>query len=57
MVLGHLGGQVFLPLKQGSDVVLKLDKFAGDGFGWVRANEAAAEGASENSGAENGNIA
>jgi hypothetical protein len=37
--------------------VLKLDKFAGDGFRRPRTDEAAAEGPSENGGAENGNIA
>jgi len=31
VVLGDLGGKILLALKQGSDVALKLDEFAGDG--------------------------
>jgi hypothetical protein len=57
MVLGHLGGKIFLTLKNGSDVALELDNFAGDGFGRPRAHEATAEGPGQHGGAKNGNVA
>jgi hypothetical protein len=37
--------------------VLKLDEFAGHGFGRARTDEAAAEGPGQNGGAENGDVA
>jgi hypothetical protein len=57
MVLGHLGGDISLPLQQGSDVLLKLDNFAGHGFGRARTGEAAADGPGQDSGAKNGDVA
>ncbi len=57
VVLRHLGGHISLPLQQGSDVLLKLDNFASDGFGRARTDEAAAEGTRENGGAENSDVA
>jgi len=52
-----LGGEIFLSLKEGSDVALELDEFASYGFRWARADEAAAKGAGNYGGAENGYVA
>jgi hypothetical protein len=46
-----------LSLKNGRDVALELDDVAGYGFGWARTHQAAAEGASQYGGAENGYVA
>jgi len=57
VVLRHLRGEIFLALKQGSDVVLKLDEFASDRFGRSRTDEASAEGPAKTAALKNGNVA
>src|SRR5713101_6215 len=57
VVLSDLSGKILLALKQGSDVALKLDEFASDGFGWTRADETSGKGAGKNGGAKNGDVA
>jgi len=44
-------------LKQGSDIALKLDEFACDGFGGTGADETSGKGAGKNGGAKNGDVA
>src|SRR5207249_8068825 len=51
VVLSDLSGKVLLALEQGGDVALKLDEFAGDGFGGTGANETSGKRAGENGGA------
>ena len=57
VVLGDLGGDVFLALEKRSDVALKLNNFAGDGCCGTRTDEAAANRAHDQSGAESSEIA
>jgi hypothetical protein len=57
MVLGDLGGKILLALEQGGDVALKLDEFAGDGFGGAGADQASDKRAGENGSAENDDVA
>jgi len=57
IVLSDLSGKIFLALEQGSDVALKLDQFASDGFRWAGADQASGECASQNGGAKNGDVA
>ena len=57
VVLGHLGGEIFLSLEQGGDVALQLDEFAGDGFGGAWTEGAAGDESGEGSGAEDGDVA
>jgi len=57
MILSDLGGEIFLALKQGSDVALEFDYFASDGFGGAGADQASGKRASQNGGAENGDMA
>jgi hypothetical protein len=52
-----LGGEIFLSLQEGRDVVLELDEFASYGFRRARAHEAAAESAGNYGGTENGYVA
>src|SRR5207245_8185298 len=56
VVLSDLRGKVFLALEQGSDVALKLDEFASDGFDGARTNETSRKSAGHNSGAEDSDL-
>src|SRR5437879_7303325 len=57
VVLSDLSGKVLLALEQGSDVALKLDEFASDGFGGTGADETSGKCAGKNGGAKNGDVA
>src|SRR5436305_321002 len=57
VILGHLRGEIFLPLQQGSDIALEVDDFAGDGFGRMRTDEASTDGAGKNGCTKNCDIA
>src|SRR4029077_11335319 len=57
VVLSDLSGKILLALEQGSDVALKLDEFAGDGFSGARADQASGERAGQYCGAKDGDVA
>src|SRR5205814_1074306 len=56
VVLSDLRGEILLALEKGSDVALKLDEFAGDGFRRAWADQASGESAGQNGGAKNSNV-
>ena len=57
VILGHLGGEIFLALQQGGDVVLQFDNFARDGFGGPRTDKAPTDRSNQDDGTENRNVA
>src|SRR5712692_1273622 len=56
VVLSHLGGKILLTLEQGGYVALKLDEFAGDGFGGAGTDQASSKRTGQNGGAKNGDV-
>jgi hypothetical protein len=56
VILGELSGEIFLPLKQRSDVALELDELTGDSFGGAGADQTSGECAGQNGGAKHDDI-